>query len=270
MSTQAASNDILAGAPPAAKEAPWWRRAGAVVIYVVVALIVWEAYVRIAEVPVYMLPSPGAVLGEVGRIATDGTLWPNLFYTLRNIVFGLVTGIVIGVTLGWALHSSKWFRRILNPYIVVLQAAPKIALAPLLVLWFGLGLSSQLTLIVLLAFFPMMMAMILGLSSISDDVHTLGKLLNLSPWERFRIIQLPGAVPSLLAGAKLAVVDSMTGAFLAEYISAQRGLGYLMVLGNSTYNTSLLMAAILLTITVGVSSYALVAAVEKRLLAWRG
>lgn len=262
--------DVAAESPKLDRGTPWWRRAGAIAAYVVVALLIWEAYVRIADVPVYMLPSPVAVFQELGTIALNGVLWPNLLYTVRNIAFGLLSGILIGVALGWTLYSSTWARRILNPYIVVLQAAPKIAIAPLLVLWFGLGLSSQLTLIVLLAFFPMMMAMLLGLSSISEDVHSLGRLLNLSPWQYFRMIQIPGAMPSLLAGAKIAVVDSMTGAFLAEYISAQRGLGYLMVLGNTTYNTALLMAAILLTVAVGLLGYTLVAAVESRLLRWRG
>lgn len=254
---------------PKVKSKPWWRSAGAIVAYLALAFILWESYVELAGVPAYMLPSPLLVVQELVGIAGDGSLWPNLAYTLRNIVVGLLSGIVIGIALGYALHSSRWIRRILNPYIVVLQAAPKIALAPLLVLWFGLGLPSQLTLIILLAFFPMMMAMLLGLNSIPEDVHTLSRLLNLSWWQRFKIVQLPGAVPSLTAGAKLAVVDAMTGAFLAEYISAQQGLGYLMVLGNTTYNIPLLMAAILTTVAVGLVGYALVASVEKRLLKWR-
>lgn len=267
--TAQAAQDTTAQAPKT-KSVPVWRRTGAILAYVAVALVLWEAYVRLADVPVYMLPSPLLVIEELGNIAVDGTLLPNLAYTLRNIVVGLASGIVIGIALGYVLHSSRWVRRILNPYIVLLQAAPKIALAPLLVLWFGLGLSSQLTLIILLAFFPMMMAMLLGLNSISDDVHALARLLNMNRWQRFTIIQIPGAVPSLAAGAKLAVVDAMTGAFLAEYISAQQGLGYLMVLGNTTYNIPLLMAAILITVSVGLAGYALVAFVEKRLLRWRG
>lgn len=270
MTTVETATEITAEAPRLNRGVPWWRRWSATLLYVVVALLAWEAYVRIANVPVYMLPSPVAVLQELGRIISNGVLWPNLLYTIRNILFGFFSGIVIGIGLGWILYSSTWVRRILSPYIVVLQAAPKIAIAPLLVLWFGLGLPSQLTLIVLLAFFPMMMAMLLGLYSISDDVHSLGKLLNLSGSQYFRMIQIPGAMPSLLAGAKIAVVDSMTGAFLAEYISAQRGLGYLMVLGNTTYNTPLLMAAVLLTVIVGLSGYALLATLESRLLRWRG
>src|SRR5699024_3765148 len=119
------------------------------------------------------------------------------------------------------------------------------------------------------AFFPMMMAMLLGLNSVPDDMHALSKLLHLSRWQHFKMVQLPGAIPSLTAGAKLAVVDSMTGAFLAEYISAQQGLGYLMVLGNTTYNIPLLMAAILTTVAVGLAGYQLVAVIEKRLLKWR-
>ena len=198
-----------------------------------------------------------------------GQLWPNLFHTLRNIVVGLLLGGGIGMALGYVLWRFRLVRDLFAPYVVLLQAAPKIAFAPLFVLWFGIGPSTELVLVVLLAFFPMMAAMDLGLRSVSPDLDVLGRLLDLSAWDFFRVVQIRAATPALTAGAKIAVIDAMTGAFLAEYITAQEGLGYLMVLGNTSYNTPLLVAAVVVTVLVGLAGFGAVSLVERRLLRWR-
>ncbi len=139
--------------------------------------------------------------------------------------------MVIGIASGWVLWSSWWLRTVLAPHVINFQAAPKIAIAPLLVWWFGLGLTSQLDFIVMLAFFPMMVATLLGLSAVDSDLEALGRVLGLSRRAYFLRIQLPSASPALFAGAKVAVIDAMTGAFLADYEKKRQGLGYLMVLG---------------------------------------
>lgn len=237
--------------------------------YISLVLAAWQTYVSVADVPAYLLPAPAEVLNAIGGLIGTGELWPNLVYTVRNIVIGLAAGIVVGCALGWVLASSRSVRMVLAPYVVILQAAPKIALAPLLVLWFGLGLASQLALIIMMAFFPMMIAMLLGLEEVGDDLRELSRVLAFSKLRFFREIQLPGAMPALFSGARIAVIDAMTGAFLVEYISAQRGLGFLMVQGKSTYDTPQLMAAVLLTVLVGFTGFALVGLVERRALPWR-
>ncbi|TAM70065.1 MAG: ABC transporter permease [Microbacteriaceae bacterium] len=237
--------------------------------YLVVIIGAWALYVHLGRVPSFLLPSPEAVLNSLVQMATDGQLWGNLGYTVRNILLGFVSGIVIGVALGYLLWLSRWAREIAAPYIVILQAAPKIAIAPLLVLWFGLGLESQLALILMLTFFPIMVATQLGLASIPSDVRTLARLLDMGRWRYFVTVQVPGAMPDLISGAKIAIVDAMTGAFLAEFISAQQGLGFLMVLGNSSYNTPMLFAAVILTVVLGLLGFGLVSLAERRLLRWR-
>ncbi|MGI5204761.1 ABC transporter permease [Spirillospora sp. CA-108201] len=244
------------------------KRVLTAVLYSVVIIGAWSLYVRYADVPSYLLPAPDKVLSATKNLAREGQLWSNLGYTTRNIVLGFVGGSVIGIALGWALWSSRIVREVINPYVVLLQAAPKIAVAPLLVLWFGLSLTSQFVLILLLAFFPMMTATMLGLRDVRDDMASLGRLLNLSRARYLLTIQIPAATPALLAGAKIAVIDAMTGAFLAEYLSAQRGLGYLMILGNTSNDTPLLIAAVLITVLVGLLGFGLVSLVERRLLRW--
>jgi NitT/TauT family transport system permease protein len=245
------------------------RRLASVVVYVVVIVAVWSWYVRSADVPPYLLPPPGKVWSALQNMVETGQLWPNLFHTLRNIVVGLVLGGGIGMALGYVLWRFRLVRDLFAPYVVLLQAAPKIAFAPLFVLWFGIGPSTELVLVVLLAFFPMMVAMDLGLRSVSPDLGVLARLLDLSAWDFFRVVQIRAATPALMAGAKIAVIDAMTGAFLAEYITAQEGLGYLMVLGNTSYNTPLLVAAIVVTVLVGLAGFGAVWLVERQLLRWR-
>lgn len=237
--------------------------------YLVVIIGAWALYVQIAHVPSFLLPAPAAVWNAFVEMAANGQLWGNLAYTVRNILLGFVSGIVIGVALGYVLWRSRWAREIAAPYIIILQAAPKIAIAPLLVLWFGLGLASQLALILMLTFFPMMVATQLGLSSISADVQTLARLLEMGRWRYFVTVQIPGAMPDLISGAKIAIIDAMTGAFLAEFISAQAGLGFLMVLGNSSYNTPMLFAAVIITVLLGLLGFGAVTLAERRLLRWR-
>lgn len=245
------------------------RRVIVALTYIAAIIAIWWAYVALFQVPAFLLPSPPAVWNATIALAQSGELWTHLGYTVRNLLLGFVGGVLIGMGLGYALFKSRIFSELSAPYIVILQAAPKIAIAPLLVLWFGLGLESQLALILLLSFFPMMIAMDLGLRSAEPAVLELSQLLGMSTWRRFSAIQLPGALPELFSGAKIAIVDAMTGAFLVEYISAREGLGYLMVLGNSTYNTPLLIAAVLITVITGLLGFGAIALAESRLLRWR-
>ena len=221
------------------------------------------------KVPQFLLPSPHLVFQAIGELQGSGELWYNLRYTVGNILMGFIGGIVIGIPLGYLLWKSTLASQIFRPYIVLIQATPKIAIAPLLVLWFGLGTISQLTLIFALTFFPMMLAMTLGLASVSAELTTFGRLLAMNRWRFFRQIQFPSSLPELLSGAKIAIIDAMTGAFLAEYISGQRGLGFLMVFGSSTFNSPVLFAAVICTVLVGLIGFGLVSLAEKALMPWK-
>jgi NitT/TauT family transport system permease protein len=237
--------------------------------YVVVIIGIWAWYVRAAHIPAFLLPTPSAVWNETTALASSGQLWGNLAYTVRNIVIGFTSGIVIGVLLGYLLWASRWTREILAPYIVLFQALPKIALAPALVLWFGLGLPSQLSLILMLSFFPIMVSTSLALCDIPGDLEALARLLGKGRWAYFRDVQFPGSLPSLFAGLKISIVDAMTGAFLAEYIAAQRGLGYLMVVGTSTYNSAELVAAVIITIVIGLLGFLAITGTERLVIRWQ-
>jgi NitT/TauT family transport system permease protein len=237
-------------------------------LYVAVFIYLWNFYVRVNEVPQFLLPAPDSVLSALAQLKDSGELFGNLSYTVSHIFMGFIGGILIGVPLGYLIWKSEIISQIFRPYIVLVQAAPKIAIAPLLVLWFGLGATSQLILIFALTFFPMMTAMILGLSTVPRDLDEMGKLLAMGNWRFYVQMQLPFSLPALFSGAKIAIVDSMTGAFLAEYIAGNRGLGYLMNYGSSTFNSSILFASVICTVLVGLIGFGVVALTERALVPW--
>ncbi len=159
--------------------------------------------------------------------------------------------------------------RIVGPYLFFFQTAPKIALAPLFILWFGLGLTSKIVLTVSLVFFPVMVGTMLGLRSVPANLHALCAILKLSPRDKLLRVELPAAVPEIFAGLKVAAVQATIGAILAEWLSGGTGLGYLMVFAGTTYKTPLLFAMVLVTSLLGIAVYQALALTEKWLLSWR-
>jgi NitT/TauT family transport system permease protein len=249
------------------------RRAGqgavALGAYVVAIGAIWWAYTAVTGVPAFILPSPVAVAQELEDLIVSGELLPHLLYTLRNIVLGFAIGAALGCVLAVLIHRNWIVESIAEPFLVLFQAAPKIALAPLFVLWFGLGVGSQIALVVCLAFFPILTGALGGLRSVDPHLDEVGRVMGMSPMKRLFAVQLPSALPGIFAGAKIGVVDAMTGAVLAEFISSDHGLGYLLVFGNSTYKTQILVASIVVIVAVGLVLFAVVDKAERRLLFWQ-
>ena len=230
---------------------------------------IWSAYVNVFNVPRFVLPPPGEVGLAFWSLFADGTIWPHLAHTVGIIVAGFVIGSALGFALGFVLGKSPRIERIVGPYLFFFQTAPKIALAPLFILWFGLGLTSKIVLVVSLVFFPVMAGTILGLRSVPANYGFLSEILHLSRRDRLWRIELPSAVPEIFAGLKVAAVQATIGAILAEWLSGGKGLGYLMVFAGTTYKTPMLFAMVLVTSLLDIIVYQSLAAVEKWLLSWR-
>ncbi len=229
----------------------------------------WWAYTALGHVPPYLLPAPGAVAAALAQLVASGRLWPHLVHTLWVLLAGLAAGSAAGTALGFALGRSPRAAALLGPFIVLFQSAPKIGLAPLFVLWFGLGGGAHFALVVSLVLFPVMVGAMAGLRGIDPNLPSLARLLRLSPWRRFWRIELPAAADALFGGLRVAAVQALVGAILAEWISGKVGLGYLMVYGSTTYNTPLLLAAVVLTALLGLAAYQAVLGAERLALAWR-
>lgn len=229
----------------------------------------WQAYVTLFDVPSFLLPSPASVGAAAFALAGSGELAGHLGYTLGNLVVGFAAGSLLGLVGGYALAKAPRAERWLGGPVLFLQTAPKIALAPLFVIWFGLGAASKVVLIVSLVVFPVMIGTMVGLRSLDRRYADLAVLLRLSPWQRFRRIEWPAALPEIFLGFRVGAVQAVVGAILAEWMSGRQGLGALMTFASATYKTPLLFAAVLLTALLGIAVYHLVDAAERALLAWR-
>ncbi|SHH52754.1 NitT/TauT family transport system permease protein [Anaerosphaera aminiphila DSM 21120] len=238
------------------------------VISILFFLIIWQIYVHISKIPTYVLPSPSIVLSELFNLFLTGDIWFHLFITSAEVILGFVIGSILGMILGYIIVKFETLKLALMPYLIFAQTAPKIALVPLFVIWFGIGFTSKVILIISMVIFPVMSGMITGVDSIPEDSRNLMKILKSSPLQLFTQLELPYSLPSLFSSFKIGIVQAVIGAIVAEWISGKQGLGYLLTYASSTYNTPMLIAGIVVTIVVGVVTYELIGFIENKLIYW--
>lgn len=229
-------------------------------------LLAWQLAVRMLKIPDIILPAPSDIADYLVRrdrlFATH--LWPTLIQT----VWGFVLAVVGGVMLAIVISLTDFGRRAVMPLLVVAQIVPKIAIAPLLMLWFGLGDLSRVLIAFLVAFFPMVINTTSGLSSVNQEVVLLGRAFAKSKWMFFRKIQFPHALPYIFDGMKVSITLSIIGVVVAEFVSSQRGLGYLIMFANGELDTVMMMTAIAVLSAVGLALYGIVAVVARIVVYW--
>lgn len=231
-------------------------------------LVAWHLYVVTAQIPRYLLPAPVSVLEEMAAIMSDGSLWANIGHTVTVLGIGLGIGTVVGLFGGYVLAKSPTIDRYAGPYIFLFQTAPKIALAPLFLLWFGLGITSKLVLVTTLVFFPILVSTLTGIRSVASEFRGLSSVLGLTRFQLFSRIESKAALPYVFSGLRIAVIQATIGAILAEWLAGDSGLGFLMVYGSRTFNTELLLVAIVVTVVLSVAVYMLVVSLERALVTW--
>jgi ABC-type nitrate/sulfonate/bicarbonate transport system permease component len=222
----------------------------------------WEAAVRWFDTPPYILPGPLAV------IETTVDRWPMLLghglTTLAEIGLGLAVSIAAGVGLGVLIHGSRFLERTLMPLVVASQAVPVFAAAPLLIVWFGYGLTSKVVMTAVITFFPLVINTVAGLRAADPDVVDLLRILDATPRQIFFKVRVMYALPYFFSGLKIAAAVSVIGAVIGEWVGAQRGLGFLMIQANAQLKVVLVFAAILTLSVMGVTLYGLAAWLERR------
>ncbi len=246
-------------------------RLGKLLLHLVLFSVVvgaWEAIVRVYGVPSYVLPLPSAIAVALYRGLSTGVFLYPLWITLTETIFGFVLGAVLAFALGTAIALSRPAERFLYPYIVMFQALPKVALAPLIVVWFGLGISSKVVNAALIAFFPLMVNTILGLRSVDDDRINLMRSLGASKAQIFLMLRLPGALPYILAGLEVAMIFSLIGAIVAEFVGAQSGLGVLIQTLNYSGDIAGVFAVLLILAAVGLLLNLVIVALRRSVLFW--
>jgi NitT/TauT family transport system permease protein len=236
-----------------------------------VALVgVWALVGRLGDYPAFLLPTPRQVWTRFLKVAIDGTLWYHTSITLVEILGGLALGLTVAMLFGYLLAKSPIVERFLSPYIVASQSVPIVALAPLLIVWFGFGLLSKMLVCALTIFFPVLINTIIGLRSVEQDLMELMHSLRASRWQVFKFLEMPAALPVVLGGLKIGVTLSVIGAVVGEFAQSDRGLGFLVNLANrGLFDTPLMFVALFVLMTIALGLYGLVSALDALLLRWK-
>ncbi len=249
------------------------RRAGAVkdwaypVLAAAVFLTLWEAAVRLLDIKPYLLPAPTNIFQKL--IGQWGTIWDYTLVTGYETVLGFLLSIAVGIPVGMAIFYIRPLERVIYPFLVASQTIPKVAIAPLLVIWFGFGLTPKVIVAFLIAFFPIVVDTVVGLKSTPPEMIYLVRSMGANRLQTFLKISLPNALPNIFGGLKVAITLAVVGAVVGEFIGADKGLGYLLVVANGYLDTPLVFAGILVLSLMGIFLFFVIELLERLLMPWR-
>jgi NitT/TauT family transport system permease protein len=232
-------------------------------------VFLWYALIWLGGLAPFLLPAPHQVWARLGRAVADGSLAAHAWVTLQEVLAGLGLGSAAAMLLGYALAKSSLLEKFLAPYVVASQAVPTVAIAPLLVIWFGPGLLSKVLVCALIVFFPILINTVVGVRSVPEDLRDLMRSLQASRWQTFRLLELPAALPVLLGGFRIGATLAVIGAVVGEFVGADRGLGYLLNVARGQYDVALVFVAVFTLIFMALALYGLVALTERLTLGWQ-
>ncbi len=237
-----------------------------VIILFVLLLVVWEAGVRISGIKPFLLPAPSIVFADLVR----RPVWymHHAYYTLLETFLGFALAVSVGIIMAVGVVYSRLIERTLFTILITLNAVPKIAIAPLFIIWLGTDLSPKIAIAMLVALFPVVIDTVLGLRSVDPEMLDLAKSLRASRLQVLWKVRAPCALPSLFAGLKVGISLAFIGAIVGEFIAAQNGLGFVVVSSQATFDTTPMFAAILLLAVLGLLLFYLIEFLENLLLPW--
>ncbi len=263
-------------AAPAAKSATsrhpsrWALRIRAVLpTLMALALIAigWEAFTVLTGQPAYILPPLSAIFAVAIERAIP-TFLPASWVTLREILVGFAFGVSAGLGLGTIIFSSSLMRRALLPLVISTQAIPVLAIAPILIIWFGFGMMPKVIVVALITFFPVVVNTIAGFDSVDRDAINLMHSFGAKRWKVFSMVRVPSALPFIFAGIKNAAAIAAIGAIVGEWVGAHEGLGPVMIAANAGFKTSVMFAAIFYLAFMAISLFLLVGVIERLVMPW--
>jgi NitT/TauT family transport system permease protein len=233
---------------------------------VLVFLLFWEGAVRFFQVKSYLLPPPTEIFTELFR--ARGRIGEHLVVTMTSMVAGYLLAIVVGIPLAMAIAGSRTFEASVYPIVVFLQILPKIAIAPLFIIWFGFGLAPKVLLVFLLSFFPIVVSGVAGFKSVSPEILEFSRSTGVGWFGTFWKIRFPSAMPEIFTGLKVAAALASTAAVVAEFVAADRGLGYLLLVFNGEMLTPLVFADVLVLGVLGLVLYYAVEIAQRLIIPW--
>jgi NitT/TauT family transport system permease protein len=238
------------------------------VLLVIGVIGVCQSLVSFGIVSRFVLPLPSSVLPALGELMNSGTLGENILVTVGEAAIGFGIAVTIGLVLGTLIAEFRVVERILYPYLIALQTMPKIALAPVLLVWFGFGLGSKIAVAAVISLFPILVNTIAGLKGCDPGRLDVLRALGASRWDCFRLVKLPNALPFIFSGLSAAVMFALTGALVGEFVGSSSGLGYLIVQANSNMDIPQVFAILLILVVVGMAAFGGMQRVRRKLLYW--
>ena len=232
----------------------------------VLVLVLWEAAIRLFHVSPFIVPAPSAIAAAL--VDKVPLLMAAAAVTAQEVVFGFVLSALVGAALALLIVRFRLFGRALYPLIVLFQTVPKVALAPIFILWFGFNLAPKIVLIVVIAFFPVTLDMLAGLESVEPSLIALMRSVGASEHDVLFRVQIPHALPHLMSGLKIAITFSVIGAIIGEFAGASAGLGYMIEFASTQLETALVFAALVVVSVVGVGFFYAIEATERLIIPW--
>lgn len=234
----------------------------------VILLFVWDLAIKLLKIPNFILPTPFSVLEALHKGYVVGQYWPHFLFTLQSMVLGYLAGCVMAFLLGCLFAESRTVEWTLYPFVVALQSMPKVALAPLVIVWFGFGIESKIVMVALVCFFPMFINTAMGLKQTNPALLDLMNAFSASRWHVLTRIKIPSAAGHIFAGLQIAVVLGLIGAVVAEFVSSTKGLGYLINASAVNLETDTMFAALLSLAVMGIMGSQLIRLVHAKVVFW--
>jgi NitT/TauT family transport system permease protein len=231
-----------------------------------VLLVVWELAARGGYVPRYILPSPSGIAVRFAQM--HALILKESLFTLQETLLGFGLSVLIGIPLGMLLVASRTFNRAVYPLLVASQVVPKVAIAPLFLVWFGFGLMSKVLITFLMAFFPIVIAAVVGLQATEVEKLYVARAAGAGRLQLFWHVRLPNALPVIFGGMKVSITLAVVGALVGEFVAAENGVGRLLLSASGNMDTELLFAGIFALIVIGVILFLAMEGLEKLALPW--
>jgi NitT/TauT family transport system permease protein len=237
-----------------------------VTVFYVAAFLLWEGLIRLLHVPDWLLPAPSQILDVIAD--KNSVVLSHTFVTLEETLLGFVLALALGVICAIGIVHFALLRDTLYPSLIMFNSFPKVAIAPLFVVWIGVGIESKIANAFLTALFPIVLNTIMGLTDMDPELLELVRSMSKSRWVLFWKIRLPHSLPYLFAGCKIAIPLAVIGSIVGEFISGRSGLGYLVLSANNYFNTPLAFTALLYLVLMSLALYGMVIVAEKLLVPW--
>jgi len=242
------------------------KELGTITLSLILLTVLWELAVWVFAIPEFLLPAPSAVFGIL--VNRSGILLDNTFVTFRETIYGFLMGLVLGVVSAIMIVYSRLLQNLLYPLILIAQIVPKVAIAPLLLVWVGYGELSKVLIAFLVSWFPIIVTTVSGMRMVQPEMLDLARSLQASDWQIFTKVRLPNSLPHFFGGLKIAITLAVIGAIIGEFIGGNNGLGYLIMVSNYEVNTPLMFSALIVLSLMGLILYGAIVMLERWLIPW--